>query len=66
MNKLVVYWGDADLFVAVMVAQKYGCPLMKYSDYNASGLRTKEVIQIGGKATDTNRYVTFKNAADLL
>lgn len=66
MNKLVVYLGDVDLFGAVMVSQKYGCPLMKYSDYKTSGLKVKEVIQIGGKATDTNRYVTFKNAAALV
>lgn len=66
MNKLVVYLGDVDLFGAVMVSQKYGCPLMKYSDYKASGLKAKEVIQIGGKTTDTNRYVTFKNAAALV
>lgn len=66
MNKLVVYYGDADLFGAVLVSQKYGCPLMKYSDYKASGLKAKEVIQIGGKTTDTNRFVTFKNAAALV
>ncbi len=39
---------------------------MRYSDYKASGLKAKEVIQIGGKATDTNRFITFKNAAVLL
>lgn len=66
MNKIVVYFGDADLFGAVMVAQKNQCPLMKLSDYKASGLKAKEVIQIGGKPTDTNRYVTFKNAAALV
>ena len=66
MKKLVTYYGDADLFGAVMVAQKNRCPLMKLSDYKASGLKAEQVIQIGGKAEDTNRYVTFKNAAKLV
>lgn len=66
MKKLVTYYGDADLFGAVMVAQKNRCPLMKVSDYVASGLKADEVIQIGGKVEDTNRYVTFKNAAKLV
>jgi N-acetylmuramoyl-L-alanine amidase len=66
MKKLVTYYGDADLFGAVMVAQKNRCPLMKVSDYVASGLKADEVIQIGGKAEDTNRYVSFKNAAKLV
>jgi len=66
MNKLVVYYGDADLFGAVMVSQKHSCPLMKLSDYKASGLKAKEVIQIGGKTEDKNRFATFKNAASLL
>lgn len=66
MKKLVTYYGDADLFGAVMVAQKNRCPLMKVSDYKASGIKAEQVIQIGGKAEDTNRYVTFKNAAKLV
>lgn len=66
MNKLVCYFGDADVFAAVIVAQKYGCPMMKLSDYKASGLKSKEVIQIGGNATDKTRYDTFKNAAKLV
>ena len=49
-----------------MVAQKNRCPLMKVSDYKVSGLKVDEVIQIGGKPEDTNRYVTFKNAAKLV
>lgn len=64
MNKLVVYLGDADVFGAIMVAQKNQCPLMKLSDYKASGLKVKEVIQIGGKTEDKNRFETFKNAAN--
>ncbi len=66
MKKIVTYYGDADLFSAVMVAQKNQCPLMKLSDYKASGLKAEQVIQIGGKSEDTNRYVTFKNAAKLV
>ena len=66
MKKLVTYYGDADLFGAVMVAQKNRCPLMKVSDYKASGLKVEEVIQIGGKPEDANRYVSFKNAAKLV
>jgi len=66
MKKIVTYLGDADVFAAIPVSQKYGCPAMRYSDYKASGLKAKEVIQIGGKATDTNRFITFKNAAVLL
>ncbi|WP_291648953.1 N-acetylmuramoyl-L-alanine amidase [Clostridium sp.] len=66
MKKIVTYYGDADLFGAVMVAQKNRCPLMKVSDYKVSGLKVEQVIQIGGKPEDTNRYVTFKNAAKLV
>lgn len=66
MKKIVVYYGDTDVFAAIVVSQKYGCPLMKYSDYKASANKAKEVIQIGGSDTDTNRFVTFKNAAALL
>ena len=66
MKKLVVYYGDADLFGAVMVAQKNRCPLMKLSDYKASGLKAEQVIQIGGKAEDKDRFTTFKNTAKLV
>ncbi len=66
MKKIVTYLGDADLFAAVLVSQKLVCPLMKVNDFKASGLKAKEVIQIGGKAGDTNRFTTMKNAAMLL
>ena len=66
MNKIVVYYGDADLFAAVIVAQKLGCPLMRLDHYKASGLKAKEVIQIGGKSNEKNRFETFKNAAKLV
>lgn len=66
MDKIVVYYGDADVFSAIPVSQKYGCPCMKLSDYKASNLKSKEVIQIGGKTNDTDRFISFKNAAALL
>lgn len=66
MDKIVLYFGDIDLFSAVMVAQKFRCPLMKKSDFDASGLKAKEIIQIGGKKEDTDRFVTFKNASKLV
>ena len=66
MDKIVLYHGDADVFAAVIVAQKYKCPMMKESDFKISGLKAKEVVQIGGKAVDANRFQTFKNAAKLL
>lgn len=66
MDKIVLYYGDADLFGAVMVAQKHKCPLMKKNDFDNSGLKTKEIIQIGGKKEDTDRFTTFKNAAKLV
>lgn len=64
MKKIVTYLGDADLFAAVMVAQKLGCPLMRVNDFKASGLKANEVIQIGGNVNDTNRFSTMKNAAN--
>lgn len=66
MNKLVVYFGDADVFAAIIVAQKHKCPVMKKSDFDASGLNIKEIIQIGGKKEDTDRFVTVKNACKYL
>lgn len=64
MKKIVTYLGDADLFAAVMVAQKLSCPLMRVNDFKASGLKAEQVIQIGGNVNDTNRFSTMKNAAN--
>lgn len=64
MKKIVTYLGDADLFAAVLVSQKLVCPLMRFNDFKASGIKAEQVIQIGGKAEDTNRYSTMKNAAN--
>lgn len=66
MDKIVVYYGDADVFSAIPVSQKYGCSCMRLSDYKASGIKAKEVIQIGGKPEDKTRFDTFKNASKLL
>lgn len=46
MKKLVTYYGDVDLFGAVMVAQKNRCHLMSLTDYKASGLKVDEAMQI--------------------
>ncbi len=64
MKKIVTYLGDADLFAAVMVSQKLGCPLMRVNDFKASGLKAEQVIQIGGNVNDTNRFTTMKNATN--
>ncbi|MEG2365068.1 MAG: N-acetylmuramoyl-L-alanine amidase [Terrisporobacter sp.] len=66
MNKIVLYFGDADLFTATIVSQKFKCPLMKKSDFDASGLKAKEIVQIGGKKEDTDRFTTMKNACKYL
>lgn len=66
MDKIVLYFGDADLFSATIVSQKNQCPLMKKSDFDKSGLKVKEIIQIGGKPEDTDRFVTMKNACKYL
>lgn len=66
MDKIVVYHGDADLFAAVVVSQKYRCALMKKSDFEVSKIKVKEVVYVGGKPEDTDRFMTFKNAAKLV
>jgi len=65
MKKVVTYLGDADVFAALMVSQKNACPLMRKTDYEASGLKAGQVIQIGGKPNST-RWSTFKDAANLV
>lgn len=65
MDKIVIYYGDADLFAAVLVSQKNKCPLMLKSDFDASGIKVNKIIQIGGKP-GTNRYDSFKEAAGLV
>jgi N-acetylmuramoyl-L-alanine amidase len=65
MDKIVTYFGDADVFAALIVSQKYHCPLMSKSDFEISGLKVKEIISIGGKI-NTDRYDSFKDAASLI
>lgn len=64
MDKIVTYYGDADVFSAILVSQKNQCPLMSEENFKASGLKVNQVIQIGG--TEADRYATFKAAANLL
>lgn len=66
VKTMVTYLGDADLYAAVVVAQKNKAPLMKVADFKVSGIKADKVIQIGGNKADTDRYATFKNAAKLL
>jgi N-acetylmuramoyl-L-alanine amidase len=65
MRKIVIYYGDADVFAALIVSQKNQCPLMSKADYIASGLKSDQVIEIGGKPNST-RFTTFKDAANLV
>ena len=66
MDKIVLYFGDADLFSAILVSQKHKCPIMKKSDYQASNIKAKEIINIGGNQEDTDRFITMKNACKYL
>lgn len=68
MKTLVTYLGDADVFGAIMLAQKNKCALMKVSDYEKEkgNIKVDKVIQVGGNANDTNRFETFKNVAKQL
>lgn len=65
LKKIVTYFGDADLFAAVLVSQKNQCPLMRKSDFDASGLKADQEIPIGGKP-GTTRYDSFRDAAKLV
>lgn len=68
MKTLVTYLGDADVFGAIVLAQKNKCALMKVSDYEKekANIKVDKVIQVGGNANDTNRFETFKNVAKQL
>ena len=68
MKTLVTYLGDADVFGAIILAQKNSCALMKVSDYEKekSNIKVDKVIQVGGNANDINRFETFKNVAKQL
>lgn len=66
MDTVVLCFGDADVFAAVLVSQKNKCPLMLYQDYKDKGLKADKVIQIGGPratAAGSNRFETFQAAS---
>lgn len=65
MEKIVTYFGDLDANSAIVVSQKNQCPMMKKADFEASGLKAEQVIQVGGKPGST-RYTSFKDAAALV
>lgn len=65
VDTIVTYFGDADVFAAIVVAQKMRAPLMKQSDYEASGIKAAKIVKIGG-APNSDRFDTFKRAAQLL
>jgi len=65
IDKIVLYFGDADIFPAVPVSQAEHCPLMKKADFEAAGMKANTIIQIGGKP-ESDRVSTVKEAAALL
>ncbi len=65
MDKVVLYFGALDALSAVLVSQKYQCPMMLKKDFEDKKLKSKEIITIGGKP-NTDRYDSFKDAAKLV
>lgn len=65
MKTIVTYFGDGDIPGAILVAQKNHCPLMLKSDFDSSGIKADQAIQIGGKP-GTDRFDSFKEAANLV
>lgn len=65
MDKVVLYFGPLDALSAVLVSQKYQCPMMLKKDFEDKKLKAKEIIIIGGKP-GTDRYDSFKDAAKLV
>ncbi|NFB62062.1 GH25 family lysozyme [Clostridium botulinum] len=65
MDKVVLYFGPLDALSAVLVSQKYQCPMMLKKDFEDKKLKAKEMIIIGGKP-GTDRYDSFKDAAKLV
>lgn len=64
MKDVVLYFGDGDVFSAIIVAQRHQCGLFKKSDFEALGLKADNIMTIGGIEVD--RYATFKAAANLV
>ena len=58
MKKIVTYLGDADIYIALPLSQKFGCPVMKEADFKVSGLKVDEVVRVGGVQRD--RFETIK------
>jgi N-acetylmuramoyl-L-alanine amidase len=65
VKTIVTYYGDGDIFAAILVSQKNNCPLMLKADYDASGIKAEKEILIGGKP-GTDRFDSFKDAANLI
>lgn len=61
INKLVVYAGDIDANVALLIAQKHKCAMIKESDFKAMNVDVKELIKVG---TGENRYDSAKKAVE--
>lgn len=66
LENIVTYFSDVDSLAATILGQKKGCPVMKKEDFDKSGIKSKNVYQVGGKPEDTDKYTTFKNVAKLL
>ena len=69
MDKIILYFGDMDALSALLISQKYNCPMMRESDFTNAKLKAKEIIKIGGPngtATGINRFETFKAAGKLV
>jgi len=67
MDKIVTYFGDADVFAAIVLAQKLGCAIIKESDLKT--IKAKEIIKVGGPSSSFgkgNRFDTFKGVANKL
>lgn len=62
LNKLVVYTGDIDANVALLIAQKHKCAMIKESDFKAMNVDVKELIKVG---TGENRYDSVKKAVKI-
>ncbi|ENK0557666.1 peptidoglycan-binding protein [Clostridium botulinum] len=69
MDKIILYFGDMDALSALLISQKYNCPIMKEQDFDNAKLKAKEIIRIGGPsgtATGKDRWDTFKAAGKLV
>ncbi len=58
MKKIVTYLGDADIYIALPLSQKFGCPVMREADFKDSGIKANEIVKVGGVQRD--RFETLK------